>query len=106
MARINKKLNPTRMTSEVRAKLRKAKLGSGKKQSYTKYYGVHEHRVVAERILGRKLKSGEVVHHIDGNKRNNNPENLHIFSSQKEHAEHHQFLVNVLGIKFEGGDAL
>lgn len=35
-------------------------------------------------------KKGEVVHHIDRDKRNNAPENLEVFSSQKEHALLHQ----------------
>jgi hypothetical protein len=36
------------------------------------------HRYWAEKKLGRKLESWEVVHHIDGNKRNNNPSNLQV----------------------------
>ena len=34
------------------------------------------HRRVMEEKLGRKLKSSEIVHHIDGNKLNNDPDNL------------------------------
>jgi hypothetical protein len=37
-----------------------------------------EHRVVMERILGFRLPRDLVVHHIDGNKRNNRPENLSV----------------------------
>ena len=89
MRTLNEELNPNRMTHEVREKLRKAHLGSGEGKTYTKTYGVHTHRIVAEQKLGRKLLPGEVVHHIDGDKRNNNPENLMVFSSQKEHAAWH-----------------
>lgn len=31
----------------------------------------------------------EVVHHIDGNKLNNNPSNLLVFKNQAEHAKYH-----------------
>lgn len=50
---------------------------------------VYEHRFVAERKLGRKLKAGEVVHHIDKNKLNNSPENIVVFSSNGEHIKSH-----------------
>jgi len=35
-----------------------------------------EHLVVAEKVLGRKLKKGECIHHIDGDKENNMNNNL------------------------------
>lgn len=67
----------------------KRALGPAGGKTYTKFLGRHMHRVVAELMLGRPLKSDEVVHHIDGDKRNNRPENLMVFSSQKEHAAFH-----------------
>ncbi len=95
-SRVNKITNKRRMTAEVRAKLRLARLNSGNGVTYPKFYGQHEHRVVAEQILGRALRKGEVVHHIDGNVRNNKPENLRIFASQAEHAKFHKELNSVL----------
>jgi hypothetical protein len=44
-----------------------------------------EHRIVAHDMLGRPLHPGEVVDHIDGNKRNNDPSNLRAFPSNAEH---------------------
>lgn len=96
MTEINRKLNPTRMDLETRRKLREARLNTGEGKTYEKTYGVHTHRVVAEQILGRPLRKGEVVHHIDGDKRNNSPENLRIFESQAEHARFHKDLDAVL----------
>lgn len=43
------------------------------------------HRLVMEKKLGRALIDCEVVHHVDGNKRNNAPENLELFSHNAEH---------------------
>jgi len=49
-----------------------------------------EHRIVMEQMLGRPLTSEELVHHKDGNKLNNAPENLELFPSNSAHATHHQ----------------
>jgi hypothetical protein len=49
---------------------------------------VREHRIVMEKTLGRLLDRKEVVHHIDGNRGNNAPENLGLFATNADHLRH------------------
>jgi hypothetical protein len=54
------------------------------------YTHIREHQYVMELHLNRRLEKGEVVHHIDGNKRNNALDNLYLTSvteHNKLHAE-------------------
>jgi NAD-dependent dihydropyrimidine dehydrogenase PreA subunit len=57
-----------------------------------KYKGgyVAEHRIVMELSLKRRLKQGEVIHHIDGDKANNNLENLLLCNKSLHRSTHHQ----------------
>ena len=50
---------------------------------------VYEHIIVAEEKLGRSLLPGERVHHCDGDRLNNAPDNLEVFASQAEHLHQH-----------------
>lgn len=70
LAELNRVLNPTRMTPQVRAKIRVACLNTGEGKTYPKFHGRREHRTIAEWMLGRSFIAGEVVHHIDGDKLN------------------------------------
>ena len=100
MTAINQKLNPSRMTATTRSKLRQARLQTEHNgRTYAKYYGRLQHRLVAEKMIGRKLEKDEVVHHIDGDKRNNAPENLMLMDA----VEHACFHLRLHRFWFKGG---
>lgn len=75
-------------TQESREKNALSQRKKGKQKSYAKVDGRHAHRTIAEQKIGRLLGPKEVVHHIDGNRRNNAPENLEVLT-QGEHMRRH-----------------
>ncbi len=52
---------------------------------------VYEHQLVAEQILGRQLEDGEEVHHKNHNKLDNDPQNLIVFKTKRDHTTYHAY---------------
>ena len=92
VAAYNQSSNPMNKPGGVlHSRIRRSEIqrGRGEGKTYRKLLGRHEHRRVAETAIGRPLRNGEIVHHIDGNKLNNAPENLLVLPSRAEHARIH-----------------
>lgn len=64
---------------------------------------VYTHRAVVERSIGRKLKSSEIVHHIDCDKNNNDIRNLFVFKTRSAHRKAHCTLEQIVPILVERG---
>lgn len=56
--------------------------GNGNKGRYT-----YEHRLVMEQMIGRPLIKGETVHHKNGIRNDNRPENLELWSEAQPYGQ-------------------
>lgn len=59
---------------------------------------VGEHVLVAEKKIGRRLEADEVVHHINGDKTDNRPENLQVMTNS-EHVKLHHTLRQIIPVE-------
>lgn len=80
-------------TSEEQARRGRCNDGSkqrdrGCKDTYRKVGGRHEHRLVAEQMMERPLSHDEIVHHKNGNKKDNRLENLEVMTRAQHMHEH------------------
>ena len=67
------------------------KPGTTNKYVFTNIPGKTKHRELAQEILGRKLQTNEVVHHLDEDPRNNEPTNL-VVLTRTAHNRLHLYL--------------
>jgi hypothetical protein len=63
----------------------------GYRQYFRENKRIYEHRDIAEQMLGRTLRPNETVHHKNGNKTDNRPDNLEIIT-RSEHMRLHRKL--------------
>jgi HNH endonuclease len=77
-------------------------LPGGKKGAYRP----PEHRAVMERLLGRKLTKHETVHHKNGVRHDNRPENLELWSSRHGRGQRVADIIPHIAPQFGSGNAL
>lgn len=66
---------------------------------------VAEHIMVASEKIGRPLKKGECVHHLDMNKQNNDPANLSV-CNRSQHRNYHLQLELIAVEMFRNGNLI
>jgi predicted RNA-binding Zn-ribbon protein involved in translation (DUF1610 family) len=74
----------------------------GEKYPYRESKWIREHIVVMENHIGKRIPKGMVVHHIDGNKSNNNLENL-LLCTVKEHNKCHAVIERLVFDLYQKG---
>lgn len=76
---------------------------SGIREGANKSGYTPEHRIVAESFLGRKLSKNEVIHHINGIRDDNVPENLWVYDRREHRRVHNEDAFAVLAYFYNLG---
>jgi hypothetical protein len=79
---INTKMRQTTGICRSCSGFRGGHVSNGYRRVYINGKSVAEHRTVMERMLGRKLRFYETVHHKNGDGLDNRPRNLELFTSR------------------------
>ncbi len=77
-----------------------------RKSGYVYIGKKREHQIVAEKMLGRPIKKGEIIHHINGDKGGNTEDNLYVCESIKEHNRIHGQLEGLSMLLVQRGEIL
>lgn len=73
-------------------KLRKWRISNGYEVMWKGHKRIYKHHILMEKHIGRKLKKGEVIHHINNKRSDNRIENLMLFPNNKAHLSYHNKL--------------
>jgi hypothetical protein len=62
---------------------------------------IQEHRLVMEQLLGRRLVPGETVHHKNGDRADNRPDNLELWTRAQPAGHHDRYAAELVAARIE-----